>query len=443
MIAAVPNIITELPGPESRRLEELSKKYEPASIKKQFPIVWKKAKGVTVEDVDGNVFLDFTSSVLIANIGHNHPELIKAIKEQAEENIHSYNFLNPWRVRLAEKLVSITPESLDRAFFVTTGAEAVDLAVNAVKSATGRYEVLSFWGGYHGKSYATMSIGGKTSSREGFGPTMPGVLHAPFPYCYRCPMGKTYPGCGTACFDFAERMLEAHGTGNIACAVIEPFQGASGQIEPPAEFMQRLSAWCRSNDVALIMDEVQASFGRSGKLFSFEHFNIVPTIVVAGKGISSGIPLTAIIGESRILDNVKAGYLSSTHGGNPLSTMAACVTIDVLFKERLIENSARIGDYLVKRLREIGEEFDIVGEVRGKGLMIGMEIVSSKKGKEPASGLAARIVDRAIRKGLLLIKPIGFYGNVIRISPPLCLKEEEAEAGVNIIKEALREASNG
>lgn len=435
----IPEIKTDLPGPESKRLYRLSEEYEPRSIKRQFPIVWKKACGVTIEDVDGNRFLDFTSAVLIANIGHSHPRLITALKEQLDECLHSYNFLNEWRLKLTEKIVNITPPNLNRVFFVTTGAEGVELAINTVKFATEKFEVLSFWGGFHGKSYGTLSVGGKTGNRSGFGPTMPGVLHTPYPYCYRCPLGKEHTNCGTACFDFIGRMLEAEGTSNLACVVIEPFQGSSGQIEPPIEFMQKLSQWCNDNNIILIVDEVQASFGRTGKWFAFEHFGIQPNIVVAGKGISSGIPLTAIIGEDKILDNVKPGYLSSTHGGNPLAARAAFLTIDIINEEGLLDNAADVGKFMLERFIKLKEDLEILGDVRGKGLMIGLEIVESKSGKKPSPYLAKKIVNAAIKRGLLLIQPIGFYGNVIRISPPLCLRKDEAEIGIDILTKSFKE----
>lgn len=392
-----------------------------------------------VEDVDGNRYLDFTSSVLIANTGHRHPKLVVALKEQLDESLHSYNFTNEWRVRLAEKLVAITPKELDRVFIVTTGAEAVEVATNAAKQSTGRTEVVGFWGGFHGKTYATLHYGGKASSRKGIGPVLPGAIHAPFPYAYRCPLGtKGAHDCDAHCYTFLLRLLEVEGTKDIAAVITEVFQGSAGQIEPQGPFVELLREWCTKNDVVLIFDEVQSSFGRSGKMFSFEHFGVVPDLLIVGKGIAGGVPLTAIVGTSKILDNLEPGTLSSTHGGTPFACRAAVETIKIIEEERLVENAARVGAGLFAELKKLGESSPVVGEVRGHGLMIGVEIVKDKGTREPSKELATKIMESCIKSGLMLIKPIGFYGNIIRIAPPLVLSETEARKGAEIIAEAVR-----
>lgn len=417
----------------------MSQRYEAAAVKRQVPIVWERAEGVMVEDVDGNRFLDFTSSVLVANIGHSHPRHVEAIRDQASKNLHSYNFLNPWRVRLAQKLVEITAENLDKVFLGTTGAEMVDIAVTIAKSYTGRQEILSFYGGYHGKTWATLSLGGKASSRKGLGPKMPGVLHAPYPYCYRCDFDKTFPACELHCLKYLDRVMETESSDDLAAVLVEPCQGNSGQIIPPVEWMKGLERWCHDRGALLILDEVQASFGRTGKLFAYEHFEVKPDLLIVGKGISSGIPLTALIGEGRILDAARSGSLSSTHGGNPLACRAACVSIEILESEGMVESSARVGRYLLERCKALSEEIGILGDTRGLGLMIGLEIVEDKGSKRPAPELARRIVQGCYQQGLLLIGPIGFYSNVIRIAPPLVIQQEEAAAGMDILEGVMRE----
>ncbi len=435
-----PSIQTELPGPLSRAIFSESEKYEPKSIKRQFPIAWKKAEGAWVEDVDGNRFLDFTSSVLIANIGHTHPRLKKVLKEQLDDNLHSYNFLNPWRIQLAKKLVELAPKSLDRVFIATTGAEVIELALNAARQFTGKHEILSFFGGYHGKTYGAVSVGGKASSREGLGSQMPGVIHAPFPYCYRCDFDKSYPSCGVFCFGFIDRLLKGTGTNDLAAVIVEPYQGNAGQIQPPSEWMRALSEWCKKRNVLLIMDEVQSSFGRTGKVFAFENHGIVPNLVVAGKGISGGIPLTVMLGESRILDVLKPDSLSSTHGGNPLATRAALETISILFEEKLMDNAVEVGNFIVQGLRRLQQKYPVIGEVRGTGMMIGVEFVKDPETREPNVALVSAVVENAIRMGLMLIKPIGFHGNVLRLSPPLCLTTAQAVMGLEILESALQKA---
>lgn len=435
-----PQIKTALPGPRSQEILKTSESVEPKSIKRQFPLVWKKASGVSVEDVDGNLFLDFTSSVLIANIGHSHPRLQKVLIEQIQENIHSYNFLNPPRVELSKRLVEIAPPSLNRAFIATTGAEVIELALNAARQYTGKSEILSFFGGYHGKTYGAVSVGGKSSSREGLGSSMPGVIHAPFPYCYRCDFGKSHTNCESLCFQFIDRLLQCVGNNDLAAVIMEPFQGNAGQIQPPKEWVQKVAQWTKDKGAILIMDEVQASFGRTGKLFAFEHHDVVPNMVVAGKGISGGIPLTVLLGESRILDALKPDSLSSTHGGNPLAARAALETINIIFEEKLIENAATVGAHLVGELEKLQKKYPVIGEVRGVGLMIGVELVEDPVTKKPAKDLAKKVINHAIQMGLLLIQPIGFYGNVIRMSPPLVLTKEQADIGVEILDQAFQRA---
>ncbi|RKY64089.1 MAG: hypothetical protein DRP99_02800 [Candidatus Latescibacterota bacterium] len=437
------SIRTELPGPRARQYLEAARRYEPRSMSEQVPVVWRRAWRCYVEDVDGNVFLDFSSGVLVANVGHSHPELVEEIRDQADKVINCYDFVNEYRPLLARKLVEITPPNLDKAFILSTGSETTEAAVKLARKYTGRKEVISFYGAFHGRTYGAMSLGGKRSgaATRGFGPFVPGFVQAPFPYCYRCPFGMEHPSCDLQCFKFFNYLVECATEGDVAAVITETYQGGAGSIIPPVDWMRKLEAWCRDNDVLLILDEVQASFGRTGKLFGFEHFGITPNLLCLGKGISSTLPVSALVGESRIMDVLSPGTLSSTHGGNAMGARVALKNIEIILRENLAENAARVGDYMLGRFLEMKERFEPLGDVRFLGLAGALEMVKDKVSKEPAPELAKEVVDRAYRRGLLMIAPIGHYGNVLRIAPPLVISEEEAEAGCDIIQEVLREIS--
>lgn len=429
----------DLPGHKGGEFIELSRKFEPRSMSEQAPVVWKKAEGVWIEDVDGNRYLDFSSGVLVTNVGHCHPELVAAIKEVAEQVLNCYDFIHPWRALLAKKLVEITPHGLDKAFILTTGAETVEASVKMARRATGNYEVLSFHGAFHGRTLATLSYSGRKSSSgsRGFGPFLPGVIQAPYPYCYRCPFRKEYPECGLTCLEFVDWVYSCEGEGRLCAVLIEPYEGAAGSLIPPREFMEGLYQWAKERGAAFINDEVQASFGRTGRMFCFEHFGIVPDLLCLGKGIASGVPCSAVVGAEWVMNSLDPGSLSSTYGGNPLSSRAALASIEIIERGRLWENASKVGEVMLRRFKEWEEKHDVVGEARGLGLAIGVEIVKSKGKKEPAPELAKAIVFESARRGLVMIAPVGLYGNVLRISPPLVITEEEAMEGLSRLEEAI------
>jgi 4-aminobutyrate aminotransferase len=432
-------LVTEIPGPKARAYLELSRQYEPRSMSEQPPVVWADARGVWVTDVDGNTFLDFSSGVLVANAGHSHPKIVQAIQEQAGRVINCYDFVNQYRPALARKLVEITPPNLDRAFLLTTGAETTEAAMKMARKHTGRKEIIAFQGAFHGRTYGAMSAGGKRSGAgtRGFGPFLPQVYLAPFAHCYRCVFDKTYPECDTWCFDYLDWFVETETESDIAAVITETYQGGAGSIIPPPEWMAKLDRWCRARDIVLIIDEVQASFGRTGKLFGFQHYQVTPNLLCLGKGISSTLPVAAVVGEARIMDALGPGSMSSTHGGNPLGARAALANIDVIIEEKLPENAARLGEHLGKRLTEMMKKHSCLGDARGMGLVWGLEIVRDKATKQPAADLAQRVVLEACQRGLLMIAPIGSYGNVLRLAPPLVITEQELDAGVDILDAAL------
>jgi 4-aminobutyrate aminotransferase len=434
---------TELPGPKARPFLEMARTYEPRSMSEQPPVVWSRAERCYVEDVDGNIFLDFSSGVLVANVGHSHPKLVAEIVAQADRVINCYDFVNEYRPALAKKLVEITPPNLDKAFLLTTGAEATEAAIKLARKYTGRYEVISFQGAFHGRTYGAMSVGGKRSGAgtRGFGPFLPGVVIAPFAFCYRCVFDKTYPSCHVHCLDYLDWLVETETEDSIACVITETYQGGAGSIIPPVEWMQGLEAWCRKRDIVFILDEVQASFGRTGKLFGFEHYGVTPNLLCLGKGISSSVPVSALVGEARIMDVLTPGTMSSTHGGNAFGARVALKNIEIILEEGLVENSARVGARVLARCQAMEERFEILGQARGQGLVLGLEIVKDKASKKPAPDLAQEIVQRSARQGLLMIAPIGLYGNVLRIAPPLVITEKEADTGCDILESVLSNLS--
>ena len=433
----IPNINTELPGPEARKYIEMSKQHEPHSMSDQVPAVWAKGRGAVVEDVDGNTFIDFTSGVLVTNIGHCHPKHTAAIQEQAAELMNAYDFVNPWRAKLAKKLVEITSPNLDKAFILSTGAEATESAIKAARRYTGKYEIIAFHGAFHGRTFMAMSVGGKQGVKRHFGPMVPGILHAPFCYCYRCIFEQTFPQCDMTCLRYLDRMLETESTGSVAALITESYQGGAGSIIPPGNYMQKLKKWCEERDIVFILDEVQSSFGRTGKMFAYEHWGIEPNLLCLGKGIGSGVPVSALVGESRILDPLEPGSMSSTNGGNPLCSRGALTAIEIIEEEKLADRSAALGKLMLGRLNEMKAKYEMIGDVRGMGLAVGVEIVTDKASRKPDAEITRRITQEAFKRGLILIAPIGFYGNVIRIAPPLVIEEEHMMKGLDIMEEAI------
>jgi 4-aminobutyrate aminotransferase-like enzyme len=431
-----PDVRTDsVPGPESLALLEQAAAQEGPAVARQPSIAWRRAQGVHVEDADGNRFLDFSSSVLVANVGHGHPRVVSAIREQAEELLHSYNFVNRWRVELGRRLLELTePLGLDRVFIGTTGAEMLELAVKLARYAShGRHGTLVLEGGYHGKTLAASALGGR--GLDGLGEILPGVVRVPFPQDGR----QDSPARERAALAFLEELERAGGAADIGTVVIETVQGNAGQRMASASFLQTIEAFARRHGAVFVIDEVQSAFGRAGSLFAFEQYGLRPDLVVAGKGISSSLPLTVMLGVSSIFDGAPPRTLSSTHGGNPLSCRVGCVVLDILEQDDLFANARTVGALLLVGLREAVAAAEVNAEVRGLGLMIGIEIFDCSG--EPDPDCASAIVAAAIRRGLLLLAPIGLHKNVVRVSPPLVLTAEQAGEGIAVLAEAFAAAT--
>ncbi len=444
-MARAANAITlekrEIPGPRSAELLDVSREYEPPCMADQVPVVWDHGEGVWVWDVDGNRFLDFTSGVLVTNLGHSHPRHVESIREQAGRLMNCYSFPTPERVTLSKRLTDLLPENIDQTFLLTTGAEATEAAIRIAKRFTGKHEVLSFYGGFHGRTYGPMSVAGNMKTKRAFGPQLPGGILAPFPYFYRdFYNSETEEECAQRCLENLDRIIDSTSTGDVGAVITEPYQGGAGFIFPPAGWLKGLEAWAREREMVFILDEVQSSFGRTGKLFALEWEDLLPNMVCLGKGIGSGMPASALAGESGIFECMGVGEMSSTCGGNPLASAASHAVLDVMEEEMLPENAQRVGDCMMARLRELMAKYEVLGDVRGQGLVIGLEFVLDPEKKTPAPELTSDVLLTAGAHGLLLGK-VGLYGNVVRIAPPLVITESEAEMGIDILDRALEEVA--
>jgi 4-aminobutyrate aminotransferase len=427
---------TRLPGPRSKELFERWAKAEAQCTGYQARVCWDSAKGVAVTDVDGNTFIDWTSGVLVTNVGHSHPRLVQAVQAAAAKLMNNYECLNEPRVQAAEKLVQILPAHLDRCFFLSTGAEAVEACIRIMKRKTGKFEILSFHGGFHGRTYAALTAGGLSGPKKGYGPTLPGAIRVPFPYCYRCPFRAKPETCDMLCLDYMDEAVRANSSGSLAGVMVEAYQGASGFVFAPEGWFPRLEEWIRSRGLLFALDEVQSGFGRTGKMFAMEWEKLTPDLVALGKGIGSGMPASAVAARSDVIGVLSAGEMSSTMGGNPMACAAVVAVAEIFEDEGLEENALRIGAMMRSRLKEIQERCPYVGDVRGRGLVMGVELVKDKQTKEPAPELTRKLIDVAAQNGLL-IGSVGVFGNVIRVAPPLVISEDEAMESLDLFEKSL------
>lgn len=433
-----PLIRTELPGPNARQVLEDDEKYISPSYTRSYPLVIDSGDGLRVTDVDGNQFLDFTSGIAVNSTGHSHPVIVEVIKRQAEKFIHmsGTDFYYESEVKLARLLSDHSPgDAQKRVFFTNSGAESVEAAIKLARYRTSRGQFLSFYGSFHGRTMGALSLSAsKSLHKEGFSPLMPGVQHAPYAYCYRCPYGLKRKTCSVYCVTWIEETLfkTTLPPSDLAAIFVEPIQGEGGYIVPPDEFITRLFQLARKYDVLIVMDEIQAGMGRTGKLFASEHFGVEPDIITLAKGIASGLPLGAMIARSDLMTWVPGAH-ANTFGGNPIACEAAISTIGLL-QGGLIENAQSMGKYMIAKLQKLQDRYEIIGDVRGKGLMIGVELVKNRDTKEMAVRERDEIVQRCFKKGLLVL---GAGTNVIRFIPSLNVSEEEVDIALEIFSEAL------
>jgi 4-aminobutyrate aminotransferase len=435
----VPDIKTPLPGPRAKALIERDAKLVSPSYTRPYPFVIARGDGAVVEDVDGNVFLDCAAGIAVNSTGHGHPEIVQAVVEQAQRFLHmsGTDFYYELQVRLAEEIASIVPiQGPVRSFFGNSGTEAVEAAIKLARYQTGRSFLIAFLGSFHGRTLGSLSLtASKAVQRKGFGPTTaPGVFHTPYADCYRCPVGLAPSTCQAECLGFLEDQIFIHlvAPDEVAGIVVEPIQGEGGYIVPPKQFHDRLQELARRHGILVIADEVQSGMGRTGRMFASEHFDLRPDVITMAKGIASGLPLGVMAARADVMQ-WKPGAHASTFGGNPVSCAASLATIKVL-KESIMANAAAVGDYLIGRLRELAERHPMIGDVRGKGLMIGIEFVRDRQTKERATTERDAVVEGAFKRGLLVL---GAGRNALRLSPPLVLSKAQAGIAVEILDQSI------
>jgi 4-aminobutyrate aminotransferase len=438
----VPEIKTTLPGPRAKALIERDAKVVSPSYTRGYPLVIDRAFGSTVVDVDGNVFLDCAAGIAVNSTGHSHPEVVKAITDQAQRFLHmsGTDFYYEPQVRLAEEIAAVAPVAGGaRSFFGNSGTEAIEASLKLARYATGRQNIVAFLGGFHGRTLGALALtASKAIQRRGMGPFMPGVLHAPYPDCYRCPLGASPDTCAAECLDFIEHQLFVHlvAPDEVAAIVLEPIQGEGGYVVAPDQFLERLRGLTSAHGILLIDDEVQSGMGRTGKMFAIEFSGVEPDIIAIAKGIASGMPMGVSTARADLM-TWPPGTHASTFGGNPVSCAAALATIRLL-KERLMANAAEVGAHLMTGLKSLMDKHALIGDVRGRGLMVGVELVRDRTTKERASEERNAVVTAAFGRGLLIL---GAGKNAIRFSPPLVLTREEADVALRIFDEALGEVS--
>jgi 4-aminobutyrate aminotransferase len=435
----LPSITGELPGPRASQIIERDARVLSPSYTRPYPLVVDHAEGAIVTDVDGNRFLDFNAGIAVVATGHCHPRVVEAIRKQAARLIHmsGTDFYYEELVALAEKLAEIAPgDEPRRVSFGNSGAEAIEGSIKLARYATGRDKIIAFFGSFHGRTMGALSLTArKAVQRAGFGPLIPGVVHAPYPYCYRCPFGRQPESCAVECVKHIEDTLlkTIAPAEETAAIVVEPVQGEGGYVAPPRKFFDELARVAGQNGILLIFDEVQSGMGRTGKMWAAEHFGAVPDILAVAKGIASGMPLGATVARADLM-TWPPGAHASTFGGNPVCCAAALATI-ALLEEGLMKNAERMGAHLMDRMRAWPARFPHVGEVRGLGLMIGIELVRDRETKEKAPELRDRVLRQAFERGLLVL---GAGDSTIRLCPPLVITRDQCDFAMETLEECFR-----
>ncbi len=439
--AKIVKITGDIPGPKSRQLSAEMEQNVPRGVAHMTPLTIASAKGATLTDIDGNTFIDFAGGIGTLNVGHRADEVVEAIKNQADKYLHACWHVTMYEsyVRLAHKLNTVTPGQFPKkTLFLNSGAEAVENAIKIAKYHTKRYGILSFLEGFHGRTATTMSLSGQIHPYKfNFGPSVPWMYHLPFPYCYRCPCNQKYPDCELACLQYIERVFESTIQPDaIAAVIVEPVQGEGGFIVPPQEFFPELHKICREKGILFIADEVQTGMARTGKLFAIEHFSVEPDLITTAKSLGGGMILSAVTGKAEIMDAPHPGGLGSTYGGHPLSCQASLAVFDLIEKNNLIDRANIIGSKVKQALQEMQEKYPVIGDVRGLGAMVAVELVKDRTTKEPAPQETALVRQGCYQNGLITISA-GIHHNVIRTLIPLVISDEELEEGLSILEKAF------
>jgi 4-aminobutyrate aminotransferase len=433
-----PEIRTSLPGPRAQAIIERDARVVSTSYTRDYPFVMARGEGALVEDVDGNVFLDCTAGIAVAATGHSHPRVVEAIVEQSRRFLHmsGTDFYYEPQVQLGEALSAIAPmPGPHRTFFGNSGTEANEAALKLAKYHTSRHSVIAFLGSFHGRSMGSLSLtASKLTQRRGFSPFVPGTYHAPYANCYRCPVGLKPESCAAECLRFVEEQLLVHlvAPDEVAAIMVEPIQGEGGYVVPPNVFLQRLRELTRTHGMLLVVDEVQSGMGRTGRMFAVEHAGVEPDVVTMAKGIASGLPLGVATAPSSIM-SWPPGTHASTFGGNPVACSASLATL-ALLRDSLVNNAATVGAHMLNGARALMDKHTLIGDVRGRGLMIGIELVRDRQTKERAGRERDAVVREAFSRGLLVL---GAGANAIRLCPPLVLSKAQADTALAILDQAI------
>jgi 4-aminobutyrate aminotransferase len=440
MNSILPQIKTPLPGPEASKVLALDHQYVSPSYTRAYPLVARRGEGMIVEDVDGNRFLDFSAGIAVVSTGHCHPDVVRAIQRQAETLIHmsGTDFYYSLLAQLAEKMAQITPGNFaKRVYFGNSGTEAVEAAMKLARYHTRRHRYIAFLGSFHGRTFGSLSLtASKAVQRNGFGPLLPGVSHVPYPNPYHCAVGHKPSECSCDSIGLIEKLFKtAVPPEEVAAIIVEPVQGEGGYVIPPKNFLARLRELADRHGILLIFDEVQCGMGRTGKMWACEHFGVTPDILITAKGIASGMPLGVMVARAEVM-NWGPGAHASTFGGNPVCCAAAVETIRLL-EEKYIANAARMGEYILSRLANWREKHPIVGDVRGLGLMIGIELVKSQQTREPHPEARKKVVHRAFEQGVLIL---GCGESTVRFMPPLIVEREQIDFALEVLERCISEA---
>ena len=444
------NLVTEIPGPKSRALLARRAQAVPRGVPAVTPIAVVHAEGAVITDADGNRFIDFGGGIGVVNTGHRHPSVVEAVRNQLDRFAHvcfPVSTYEPY-VELAERLNEVTPgDHPKRTFLVNSGAEAVENAIKVARHFTGRQAVVCFEHGFHGRTNLAMALTSKVMPyKKGFGPFAPEVYRIPFPYCYRCgEAGRVGSGeAGNCCIASRERLEQMFASivdpDSVAAIIMELELGEGGFVPAPSEYVDELAKFARDHGILFIADEIQTGFGRTGKLFACEHYGLVPDLICTAKSLAGGLPLAAVTGRADVLEAPQVGGLGGTYGGNPLACAAALAVLDAMETERLPARAARMGEQIRARFCQWAARHACIGDVRGLGAMVGMELVVDRSTKEPDKALTARLIAAALMRGVILLSA-GTYGNTVRVLAPLTTPEAIIEEGLDAMEQALEAVS--
>jgi 4-aminobutyrate aminotransferase/(S)-3-amino-2-methylpropionate transaminase len=439
-------VVTEIPGPRSREWFGRRVAAVPKGVANIHPIVTARASGAIVEDVDGNRLIDLATGIAVLNVGHTSPDVVRAAQRQLELDTHTCFHVTasePY-IELAERLNALAPGGHEKkTMFANSGAEAVENAVKIARYHTGRSAVVVFDHAFHGRTLLAMSLTAKVMPyKQGFGPFAPEVYRLPFAYPYRCPMGGSEEDCAAPCLAYALDEMHKHiGEENIAAVMVEPIQGEGGFVVPAPGFLRGIADFCAANGIVFIADEIQSGMGRAGRWFAIEDEDVVPDLVTSAKSLGGGLPISAITGRAEMMDAVHVGGLGGTYGGNPVAAAAALAVLDQIEREHLLERSRTTGERILRRLREMQRRHDTIGDVRGRGMMAAIELVSDRTTKEPAPAGTMAAIGRTCLENGVIVLTAGTYGNVVRLLPPLTIDDALLDEALDVLDEAIGAAA--